>query len=56
MCAELNRGARRARGAHARSIPAVVFVHVAGVAQRHRGGVAVSMTSVFRALVFADTS
>lgn len=56
VSAELNRGARRARGVQARSIPAVVFVHIVGVARRHRGRVAASMTSVFRALVFADTS
>ena len=56
VCTELNRGARRACGAQARSFPPLVFVYVAGVARRHRGRVAVSMTSVFRALVFADTS
>lgn len=56
LSAELNQGARRASGAHAHSIPAVVFVHIAGVAKRHRGALAASMTSVFRALVFADTS
>jgi hypothetical protein len=56
LSAELNRGARRACGAQARSIPPLVFVHVAGVGKRHRGGLAVSMTSVLRALVFSDTS
>lgn len=54
--AEVNRGARRACGGRARRIPAVVFVHVAGVARRHRGNLAASMTSVLRALAFADTS
>ena len=56
VSAELNRAARRACGAQARSIPPLAFVHVAGVGKRHRGGLAVSMTSVLRALVFSDTS
>lgn len=56
VSSEVNRAARRACGGTARSIPAVVFVHVAGVASRHRGELAVSTTSVLRALVFADTS
>jgi len=56
VSSELNRGARRASGGRARSLPAVVFVHIAGVARRHRGALAASMTSVLRALAFADTS
>lgn len=53
--AELNRGARRARGGAARSLPALVFVHIAGVVLRHRGALMVSTTFVLRALVFHDT-
>jgi hypothetical protein len=56
VSSELNRAARRACGGTARSIPALMFVHVAGVARAHRGHLAASMTSVLRALVFADTS
>ena len=56
VSSELNRGVRRASGGRARSLPALVFVHVAGVARRHRGALAASMTSVLRALAFADTS
>jgi hypothetical protein len=55
MSAELSRAACRACGGAARSIPAMVLVHLRGVALRHRGTLAVSMTSVLRALVFHDT-
>lgn len=55
MSAELTRAARRARGGAARSVPALVVVHLAGVVLRHRGPLAVSMTSVLRSLVFHDT-
>jgi len=53
---EVNRAGRRARGGEARSIPALMFVHISGVFHRHHGPPAVSMTSVLRALVFHDTS
>jgi hypothetical protein len=53
---ELNRAGGRARGGGARKMPAILFVHLAGVFGRHRGVPAVSMTCVLRALVFHDTS
>jgi hypothetical protein len=55
MSAELSRAACRACGGAARSIPALILVHLRGVVLRHHGAPAVSMTSVLRALVFHDT-
>ena len=53
---EVSRAARRACGAQARSIPSLVFVHIAAVFARHRGSLEVSTTFVLRPLVFGDTS
>lgn len=55
MSAELSQAARRACGGAARSIPALVLVHLRGVVLRHRGKLVVSTTCVLRALVFHDT-
>ena len=53
--AEVHRARRRAFGTPRCCLPALLFVHVAGVFWRHRGPLAISMTSVLRALVFHDT-
>lgn len=53
--AEVHRARRRAFGAPRRCLPALLFVHVAGVFGRHRAPLVISMTSVLRSLVFHDT-